>query len=284
MPGGDPELLNGGRKSVQSREICRRGRFPASPCMVGGCASHSIIPGHHPMPLAFDPLYLLLMLPGMAVAGWAQTRIASAYREGSRYRVSSGVTGAKAAAVIMRSSGVDNVPIEPVAGQLTDHYDPSKKILRLSASNYQDSSLAAVGVAAHEAGHAIQDASHYPLLVVRNLIVPLAGIGSNISFTALLAGLIFQSMTLVWAGILLFSTVVVFQIVNLPVEFDASRRAREQLKLTGLITPEEDQVVGKVLGAAAMTYVAATLTSILQLLFFVIRARGFRRRQDDTYV
>ena len=236
------------------------------------------------MPLAFDPLYLLLMLPGMAVAGWAQTRIASAYREGSRYRVSSGVTGAKAAAVIMRSSGVDNVPIEPVAGQLTDHYDPSQKILRLSADNYQDSSLAAVGVAAHEAGHAIQDASHYPVLVVRNLIVPLAGIGSNIAFTALLAGVIFQSMTLVWVGILLFSTVVVFQLVNLPVEFDASRRAREQLQLTGLITPEEDQVVGKVLGAAAMTYVAATLTSILQLLFFVIRARGFRRRQDDTYV
>ncbi len=162
--------------------------------------------------------------------------------------------------------------------------EPSKKILRLSASNYQDSSLAAVGVAVHEAGHAIQDASHYPLLVVRNLIVPLAAIGSNVSFTALLAGVIFQSMTLVWVGILLFSTVVVFQLVNLPVEFDASRRAREQLKLTGLITPEEDQVVGRVLGAAAMTYVAATLTSILQLLFFVIRARGFRRRQDDTYV
>ena len=236
------------------------------------------------MPLAFDPLYLLLMLPGMAVAGWAQNRIASAYSEGSRYRVSSGVTGAKAADVIMHSSGVDNVPIEPVPGQLTDHYDPSKKILRLSADNYRDSSLAAVGVAAHEAGHAIQDASHYPLLVVRNLIVPLAAIGSNVSFTALLAGVIFQSMTLVWVGILLFSTVVVFQLVNLPVEFDASRRAREQLKLTGLITPEEDQVVGRVLGAAAMTYVAATLTSILQLLFFVIRARGFRRRQDDTYV
>lgn len=236
------------------------------------------------MPLAFDPLYLLLMLPGMAVAGWAQTRIASAYREGSRYRVSSGVTGAKAATVIMRSSGVDNVPIEPVAGQLTDHYDPSKKILRLSASNYRDCSLAAVGVAAHEAGHAIQDANHYPLLVVRNLIVPLAGIGSNISFAALMAGVIFQSMTLVWAGILLFSTVVVFQLVNLPVEFDASRRARQQLQITGLITPEEDQVVGKVLGAAAMTYVAATLTSILQLLFFVIRTRGFRRRQNDTYV
>ena len=235
------------------------------------------------MPFAFDPLYLLLMLPGMAVAGWAQTRIMSAYKEGSQFRASSGVTGAQAAAAIMQSGGVEHVRIEPVAGQLTDHYDPSKKILRLSASNYQYNSLAAVGVAAHEAGHAIQDAHHYPLLVVRNLIVPLAGIGSNLSFTALLAGMFFQWMPLVWAGILLFSTVVVFQLVNLPVEFDASRRARQQLQLTGLITPEEDQVVGHVLNAAAMTYVAGTLTSILQLLFFVIRAGGLRRRQNDNY-
>jgi len=173
------------------------------------------------MPLAFDPLYLLLMLPGMAVAGWAQSRIASAYREGSRYRASSGVTGADAAAVVMRSGGVQNVAIEPVAGELTDHYDPSKKILRLSATNYQYNTL--------------------------------AGIGSNISFTALMAGVIFQSMTLIWAGILLFSTVVVFQLVNLPVEYDASRRARQQLWATGLITADEDQVVGKVLNAAAWT-------------------------------
>ena len=129
----------------------------------------------------------------------------------------------------MQSGGVEHVAIEPVAGQLTDHYDPSHKILRLSASNYQYNTLAAVGVAAHEAGHAIQDASHYPLLVVRNLIVPLAGVGSNISFTALLAGVMFQSMTLIWVGIVLFSTVVIFQLVNLPVEFDASRRARRQL-------------------------------------------------------
>jgi Zn-dependent membrane protease YugP len=224
------------------------------------------------------------MIPGMAVSGWAQSRILSAYREGSRYRASSGVTGAQAAAAVMQSGGVEHVAIEPVAGQLTDHYDPSKKILRLSATNYQYNTLAAVGVAAHEAGHAIQDASHYPLLVVRNLIVPLAGMGSNISFTALIAGMLFQSITLIWAGILLFSTVVIFQLVNLPVEFDASRRARRQLQETGLISPQEDQVVGKVLNAAAMTYVAATLTSILQLLFFVIRAGGFRRRDDDRYV
>ncbi len=236
------------------------------------------------MPFAFDPLWILLMLPGMALAGWAQSRIMSAYREGARYRASSGVTGAEAAATIMQSGGVGNVPIEPVAGQLTDHYDPSHKVLRLSASNYRQDTLAAVGVAAHEAGHAIQDAQHYPLLVVRNLIVPLAGIGSNLSFTALLAGVMFQWMPLVWLGVILFSTVVIFQLVNLPVEFDASRRAREQLLQTRLISPEEDQMVGKVLNAAAMTYVAGTLTSVLQLVFFVIRALGAQRRQEDDYV
>jgi Zn-dependent membrane protease YugP len=233
------------------------------------------------MHFGFDPLFLLLMLPGMALAGWAQSRILSAYREGSRYRASSGVTGAEAAAAIMQAGGVQQVAIEPVAGQLTDHYDPSKKILRLSATNYRYNTLAAVGVAAHEAGHAIQDASGYPLLVVRNLIVPLAGIGSSASFLVLLAGVAVGWMPLVWVGILLFSTVVVFQLVNLPVEFDASRRAREQLLRVGLVTPEEDVVVGKVLSAAAMTYVAATLTSILQLLFFVLRASGLQRRRDD---
>src|SRR3954454_25211425 len=160
----------------------------------------------------------------------------------------------------------------------------TRKSPRLLTLNCEQRWLCAVGVAAHEAGHAIQDASHYPLLVVRNLIVPLAGIGSNLSFVALMAGLALQSMTFIWAGILLFSTVVLFQVVNLPVEFDASRRARKQLQATGLITPEEDVVVGKVLNAAAMTYVAGTLTSVLQLLFFVIRARMFQRRRDDLYV
>ena len=197
--------------------------------------------------MVFDPLYLLLMLPGMAIAGWAQTRIATAYREGSRYRAHRARPAPTAAATIMRAAGVSNVPIEPVAGQLTDHYDPSKKILRLSAPNYQDNSLAAVGVAAHEAGHAIQDASHYPLLVIRNLIVPLAGIGSNISFTA--------------SGRRLFPfddpdlgrDLAVFDGGRLSARQPAGRvrcqpPAREQLQLTGLITPEEDQVVGKVLG------------------------------------
>jgi len=224
-----------------------------------------------------DPLYLLLVMPALALAGWAQARIVSAYREGSKYRASSGVSGAEAAATIMRSGGVHNVAIEPIQGQLTDHYDPSKKVLRLSASNYQDHSLAALGVAAHEAGHAIQDASRYPLLVVRNLIVPLATLGSNASFLFLTAGVVLQSMKLVWVAIALFSLAVLFQVVNLPVEFDASRRAREQLQADGLITAEEDPIVGKVLNAAAMTYVAGTLTGVLQLVYFIIRSGAMRR-------
>jgi Zn-dependent membrane protease YugP len=229
-----------------------------------------------------DPLYLLLVMPALALAGWAQARITSAYREGSKYRASSGVSGAEAAATIMRSGGVENVAIEPIPGQLTDHYDPSKKVLRLSTSNYQDHSLAALGVAAHEAGHAIQDASHYPLLVVRNLIVPLASLGSNASFLFLIAGMFLQSMMLVWVAIGLFSLSVLFQVVNLPVEFDASRRARKQLQADGLITEEEDAVVGKVLNAAAMTYVAGTLTGVLQLVYFVMRSGALRGGRDRS--
>jgi Zn-dependent membrane protease YugP len=224
-----------------------------------------------------DPLYLLLVMPALALAGWAQARIVSAYREGSKYRASSGVTGAEAAATIMRSGGVHGVAIEPIQGQLTDHYDPSKKVLRLSTSNFQDHSLAALGVAAHEAGHAIQDASRYPLLVVRNLIVPLASLGSNASFLFLTAGVVLGSMKLVWVAIALFSLAVLFQVVNLPVEFDASRRARQQLLADGLITAEEDPVVGKVLNAAAMTYVAGTLTGVLQLVYFILRSGALRR-------
>ncbi|AMV36098.1 zinc metallopeptidase [Planctomyces sp. SH-PL62] len=230
-----------------------------------------------------DPLYLLLVTPALLLAGWAQSRIMSAYREGSRYRASSGVTGAQAAQVVMREGGVQGVAIEPVAGQLTDHYDPSHKVLRLSSGNYSQDSLAAVGVAAHEAGHAIQDATHYPLLVVRNLMVPLAGLGSNASMLLLIGGIALQWPTLMYLAIGLFSLAVLFQVVNLPVEFNASRRARTMLQESGLISPEEDVVVGKVLNAAAMTYVAATLTGVAQLVYFLIRsgAAGRGGRNDD---
>ncbi|WP_165073462.1 zinc metallopeptidase [Paludisphaera rhizosphaerae] len=230
-----------------------------------------------------DPLYLLLVTPALALAGWAQARIMSAYREGSRYRAHSGVTGAQAAQIVMQEGGVSGVPIEPVAGQLTDHYDPSHKVLRLSAGNFQEDSLAAVGVAAHEAGHAIQDATHYPLLVVRNLMVPLAGLGSNASTLLLIGGVALQWPALMYLAIGLFSLAVLFQVVNLPVEFNASRRARAMLQESGLVSAQEDVVVGKVLNAAALTYVAATLTGVSQLLYFLIRtgALGGRRSRND---
>jgi Zn-dependent membrane protease YugP len=230
-----------------------------------------------------DPLYLLLVTPALLLAGWAQSRIMSAYREGSRHRASSGVTGAQAAQVVMQEGGVRGVAIEPVAGQLTDHYDPSHKVLRLSAGNFQEDSLAAVGVAAHEAGHAIQDATHYPLLVVRNLMVPLAGLGSNASMLLLIGGIALQWPALMYVAIALFSLAVLFQVVNLPVEFNASRRARAMLQESGLVSPEEDVVVGKVLNAAAMTYVAATLTGVAQLAYFLLRSGALNRggRGDD---
>jgi Zn-dependent membrane protease YugP len=168
-----------------------------------------------------------------------------------------------------------------VAGQLTDHYDPSNKVLRLSEGVYAGRSLAALGVAAHEAGHAVQDATRYSPLVVRNLMVPAAGFGSSAAWIIILAGFVLHWFNLIMIGIGVFSLTVLFQVVNLPVEFDASRRARHALAMTGLISPEEDATVGRVLNAAAWTYVAATLTSILTLLYYLYRAGVFGGRDRD---
>jgi uncharacterized protein len=219
----------------------------------------------------FDPMYLVFLAPGLLLAMWAQARVSMAYSEGSQIESASGITGAQAAAAIMRAEGVHGVEIEPVEGHLTDHYDPRHKVLRLSHGNYAGSSLAALGVAAHEAGHAIQDAHGYSPLVIRNLMVPVAGFGSNASFLVMIAGALLQMTGLILLGIILFGTTVAFQLVNLPVEFDASRRARAALAMTGMIHPEEDRTVGKVLNAAAWTYVAATLTSVLTLLYYLYR-------------
>jgi uncharacterized protein len=231
---------------------------------------------------AYDPLFLLFLAPGLLVAMWAQAKVSSAYAEGSRVPSSSGLSGKQAAAEILRAAGAHGVSIAPVAGPLTDHYDPGQKVLRLSEGVYAGRSLAAVGVAAHEAGHAVQDASHYAPLVVRNLIVPVAGIGSSMAWIVMIAGLVLRYYDLIVLGLLLFSATVVLQLVNLPVEFDASRRARQALATTGLISPAEDATVGKVLNAAAWTYVAATLTSILTLLYYLYRfgLLGGRSRND----
>ncbi|WP_169976174.1 zinc metallopeptidase [Tautonia rosea] len=222
--------------------------------------------------MIFDPVYFLFLAPAMLLAAWAQMRVKSAYAEGSEIRSSSGVTGAQAAAEVMRSEGLNRIDIEPVDGYLSDHYDPRHKVLRLSPGVYSERSLAALGIAAHEAGHALQDAQGYGPLAIRNLLVPVAGFGSNFAWIVMIVGFFMGSMNIIIGGIALFSAVVVFQLVNLPVEFDASRRAREHLMTTGLITAAEEPVVAKVLNAAAWTYVAATLSSILTLLYFLFRS------------
>jgi hypothetical protein len=234
----------------------------------------------------FDPLYLILLAPAMILAVWAQWRTQSAFHEGMRYRASRGLSGAQAAAEVLQAAGVTGVRIEPVEGFLTDHYDPRERVLRLSPQVFHGQSLSAVGVAAHEAGHAVQHATGYPLLALRNGLVPLASVGGNLAWLIILAGFLLMAVqpwlghTIVLLGIGAFSLVVLFQLVNLPVEFDASKRARLMLVNYGLISEQEDVVVRRVLGAAAMTYVAATLAAVLQLLYWLIRAGVLGGRDD----
>lgn len=228
----------------------------------------------------FDLTYFVYVLPAIALTIWAQARVSRAYSAGKSVAASSGAAGADAAALILQTEGVDDVAIERVDGMLTDHYDSINKVLRLSTDVYSGRSLAALGVAAHEAGHAIQHARRYVPLVARNLIVPIAGIGSNASWLVMTAGLLLHSMHLITIGVLLFSTIVVFQVINLPVELDASRRARVALASTGLIAPREDEVVASVLNAAAWTYVAATLSSLTTLIYYLVRFGLFGGRDQ----
>ena len=232
------------------------------------------------MTLFFDPLYLLFLAPGIILALWAQARIGAAFRQASEVPARSGYSGAETAQVLLNENGLDRVIVEPTEGFLSDHYDPSNKVLRLSPDVYQGRSLAALGVAAHETGHAFQDAHGYPLLAIRNAIVPLAAFGGSISWILITLGFVFAMANLLYIGIAAFALTVLFQLVNLPVEFDASARARRHLLQTGLVTADEDKEVGRVLRAAAWTYVAATLTSILTLAYFLFRA-GLLSSNDE---
>jgi len=231
--------------------------------------------------IGFDPLYFMMIAPAMLLAAWAQWKVQSAFSHGSKIRSASGLTGAQAAKRILEAEGIYNVTIEPIAGMLSDHYDPTHKVLRLSSQVYGSNSIAALGVAAHEAGHAVQDATRYPLLVIRNAVVPLANIGSSASWVLIFAGMLLQITQLFILGVAAFSLTVFFQVVNLPVEFDASRRARNALLMTGLVHPDEDREVGRVLNAAAMTYVAGTITSILTLVYYLIRSGLLGGSSDD---
>ncbi len=225
-----------------------------------------------------DANYWLFMGPTMLLALYAQIKVKSAYAHWSRVPVMSGMSGAQAAAELLRRAGIYDVRIEQVGGWLSDHYDPTSKTLRLSPGVYSGRSVAAVGIAAHEAGHALQHATAYVFLGLRSAIVPMASLGSGLSMTLVMIGVIFNTMAWLKVGIVLFSAVVIFQLVTLPVEFNASTRAKRALAEYGILSgPEEELGVRKVLGAAAMTYVAATLTAVAQLLYFIMLAGGGRR-------
>ncbi len=231
--------------------------------------------------IMFDPVYFLFVAPAMALAFWAQMKVKSAYATASGYSPSSGLSGAEAAAHILRSQNIGNVKIEETGGELSDHYDPRGKVLRLSSDVYHGRTVAALGIAAHEAGHAIQDKVHYGPLKLRNGIVPLASVGGGLGMTILIFGFMLHSLQLVVLGIGLYSMIVLFQLINLPVEYDASARAKQILVSQGLVSPTEQGLVNKVLNAAALTYVAATLSAILTLLYYLFRSGLLGGRNDE---
>jgi len=229
-------------------------------------------------PFYFDPTYVLVII-GIILSLGASARVKSTFARYSQVRSMSGLTGAQAAERILQSSGIYDVQVERVSGQLSDHYDPRAKVLRLSDSVYASNSIAAIGVAAHECGHAIQDNHNYVPLKVRGALVPVANFGSMAAFPLILIGLLLAgSQTLIDFGIILFSIAVVFQLVTLPVEFNASSRAIARLGETGILYDEELRQTKKVLDAAALTYVAAAAATLLQLLRLIILFGGGRNR------
>ncbi len=225
--------------------------------------------------MIFDPTYFILF-PAILFALWAQSRVKSTY---ARYSQEfAGLTGAEAARMVLEMNGVTGVQIKPIAGELTDHFDPRTNTISLSQGVYDVTSVAAVGVAAHEAGHAVQYAVGYSPIKIRTAIIPVTQIGSTLSWPILLVGLLLGSETLAMAGVLLFCAVVLFQLVTLPVEFNASNRALDALSASGYLQPEQVTGAGKVLRAAAMTYVAALAQALAQLLRLLLIANRGRRR------
>lgn len=223
----------------------------------------------------FDPVYFLFVLPPFLLGVYAQWKVKSAFTQMSR--VQARMSGAQAARRMLDNAGLSDVEIEQIDGHLSDHYDPRHKVLRLSSDVYNGQSMAAVGVACHEAGHAFQDAKGYAPLAIRNLAVPAANFGSSAGVLLLFVGLFLSFPPLAVIGLLLFACVVFFQVVNLPVEFNASSRAREELVSQGIIAGNEEKYVAKVLNAAALTYVAGTLQSIMTLLYYGMRVFGNQR-------
>jgi uncharacterized protein len=234
-------------------------------------------------PLFFDPMYLLFALPALLLGFWAQWKVQSSFKEYSRYRIYSGLSGAEVARRVLDFNGLHNVRVEPAHGILSDHYDPREKVLRLSQNVYASNSVAAAGVAAHEAGHAIQDKEGYFALQARTAMVPTVQIGSWLGPIIFMIGLFTVSLfgtTLAWLGLLLFAGTALFAVVTLPVEFDASKRAKFALASQGIVAQQEMKGVNSVLDAAAMTYVAGAAQAVSTLLYYAFLLTGLSRSND----
>jgi uncharacterized protein len=233
-------------------------------------------------PMFFDPIYLLISLPALILGFWAQWKVNAAFNQYSQERTRTSLTGAEVARRVLAFNGLHHVRVEPVEGFLSDHYDPRGKVLRLSPDVYHRPSTAAAGVAAHEAGHAIQDAQGYRALQLRSLMVPAVSIGSWMGPIVFILGILMRPIlgsSLAWLGVLMFAGVAAFALVTLPVEFDASRRAKQALASQGLILPGEMAGVNRVLDAAALTYVAGAVSALSTLLYNVFLLTGLRSEE-----
>jgi Zn-dependent membrane protease YugP len=232
----------------------------------------------------FDPLWFLIMIPPLIFMFYAQARVNSAFNKYSKITNSRNITGAEAAEKLLQSNGLGNVSVEEIKSRLGDHYDPRKKVLRLSPAVASQPSVAALGIVAHEVGHAVQDKVGYAYMRFRTSLVPAANVGSTLGYIFVILGLLIAAfgkafgMTVVWAGVFLFSLAVIFSLVTLPVEYNASNRARQMLRSTGLVVAQEYDGASAVLSAAALTYVAATLQAVAQLFYLVLIALGGNRR------
>lgn len=230
--------------------------------------------------LGIDPLYWMMMAPVLLLSAFSSFKVKSAFNRFSRVANSSGYTGAEVAQKILSRNGLHHVQVTETRGFLSDHYDPRKQVVRLSPDVYSSRSVAAIGIAAHETGHAVQHAKKYAPLVLRNTMVPVASIGSNFAWIIILAGFFMNALGMIKIGIILFSAVVLFQIITLPVEFNASNRAKKMLIEYALVPSADIYGVRKVLNAAAMTYVAAAASAIMTLLYFLLRS-GLLGGGDD---
>lgn len=229
----------------------------------------------------FDSLYFILVGPAILLTLWAQMKVKGTFSKYSRIPSATSISGAETARLILQRNGIHGVPVEETQGWFSDHYDPIHKVLRLSPNVYRDTSLASIGVAAHEAGHALQHAQGYAPMVVRQTVAPAAIFGSNIAILLLFLGVIINAFGLIKLGIFAFSLAVLFQVITLPVEFNASRRAKALITQYGIVTSRELDGINRVLSAAAMTYVAAAIAALSQLLYFLVRFGLIGGGSDD---